>query len=1438
MFVGQNQHHSWKKIDRFLHRWIDAVDTAPPATRISELGATGRLLFADVSSDEVPGEERSTYRAIRRVLDATVPGPGEDGYRRREDLRADITALLAVRGIPRSRQPLFDRLDAALRDAAAGSGRAILIRGVSGVGKTHLWRSALRNATVEIGALAEFKALQSGVPPYAGYAAILDGLLAAAPSGPADGGPPPLDRLLEDDPRFQRLARFVRSLLPLRYGNERVVTAGAIPDLSASLADLIRALAAELPRKDTPAAVVLVIDDAQWLDSQSREIIDHLARDPTNLLLAVLARPGDEGFDSSGAGEGRLDVGPLTGDEVRLLARAFAVPVARGNTEEALRSIEMTAGGNPFRIQQMARQLADIDRLADQPSMDPGGEPPRTVLPSLSPAAASMLELAALLLPPVSGAELIRAYKEDQTAAVAALSECIDGGVLIQRDGLVSFTHDQLETAARTAGLYRDETVRAAGVVLRERVLSGESRSSYTFARLVAGRARGVPDDEGIMPVEEFLDRSEVATVLADAAERALELMIPGDALRFATVAVERSGGFSGIAAAGDVAASDGRLSRLALIGHRAAFLLDDPDGMSRFYRLVARFGDLPGRVEARLQWMSRSYAKLWINGAVQIGWKTLQELGAFDRLARIDPATWLRRHRPGRVAGKLSVAPSDDNERRRLIARTCAALLLPAMSAQPERAAMLAVIILDQALESGVTPHTPFGFLYWAIDGESRGAPPVHVAEVARRGAEILPSTIGLEDDPVEAHRIRTFVSIVTLPWLRLTPQDFAPFFQLYREGMRLGSFEAACHAIHVFCYAPLFHGYPLRDVFSTIEHYRGSVESLGLARVSRAMGKFSQTALTLMGKTADPRRISGAICDEDELEAELTRTRDTLGLAGLRFLRLLLAVFHDTPEAARTAAEATRNRIPLAAFLIDSSLLWFFRGISAARCGDRREAAAMRRLLRTVADTPPGSFRYRALLGQRTFARGKVRRGSRMSRDAADAALVAGHFHDAALIAEVHADHLVDAGKDAEAFERLVVARDLYHRWGCTRKVQELDGRIDAFRRHRGLVLAGTVDSTSLPDETYGDPPGETTVTLREVRDSANLLFAYVDEALFLTDDQGRVIFHNVVAESYLQESVGGLIVPPDLWAALAGRREGGVPEDPSPISGVTGRRDGELTWNDNVLQYTIQTVSSGPNSRRAVMLRDITEDRRRDRRLIVADRLSSLGMMAATVAHEIGNPNHIVSLNAQTIAAGTTEPTVQEAVAGILEGTSRINDVVALITRYARDGRAPALQKIDPAEIAARVDRFTRIMVREFARPMHLEVEPNLPLIPGYPALLEQGLINLIRNACEALPERSRRIVLRAFRDGEALRFEVCDEGTGFPSSSGESVGPIPEVFETGRPGSGGTGLGIAIVRTIVEQHGGSFGYRRDAEFTTIASISIPIAGPPSETPQDEP
>ncbi len=272
------------------------------------------------------------------------------------------------------------------------------------------------------------------------------------------------------------------------------------------------------------------------------------------------------------------------------------------------------------------------------------------------------------------------------------------------------------------------------------------------------------------------------------------------------------------------------------------------------------------------------------------------------------------------------------------------------------------------------------------------------------------------------------------------------------------------------------------------------------------------------------------------------------------------------------------------------------------------------------------------------------------------------------------------------------------------------------------------------------------------------------------------------------------------------------------------------------------------------------DISEQKIAEDRFIHASRLVSLGTLVSGVAHEISNPNQAIALNARLcqdlwqalapavhrLAAASPEagdtppsqnaarPTLADALAdmpGLLadmaDCSDRIADIVSELKEFGRhdDGSGFSLVSInDVVRCAARLMRST---IKASTRRFSLRLCRDGLQVFGRRQRLEQVLVNLLENACQALASPEASIVVETARDpsGGAVAVRVRDRGTGIAPAD---LKRVTEPFFTTRRGQGGTGLGLSISHKIVREHGGRLELSPNPEGGVTAAVILPLAG----------
>ncbi|MCP3098884.1 ATP-binding protein [Myxococcus sp. K15C18031901] len=228
---------------------------------------------------------------------------------------------------------------------------------------------------------------------------------------------------------------------------------------------------------------------------------------------------------------------------------------------------------------------------------------------------------------------------------------------------------------------------------------------------------------------------------------------------------------------------------------------------------------------------------------------------------------------------------------------------------------------------------------------------------------------------------------------------------------------------------------------------------------------------------------------------------------------------------------------------------------------------------------------------------------------------------------------------------------------------------------------------------------------------------------------------------------------------------------------------------------------------------------------------ERLTSLGMLAAGVAHEINNPMSYVKSNVNALlidlrACKELPPELREYVDDVLpataDGIRRVVSIVADLRRFAR-GDPGAMEEYDLNEELAVAMRITHSQLKP-----RCEVQMalgELPRLLGRPGQLAQVVVNLLMNAAQAMPDGGR-ITLSTHMEGDEAVLRVSDSGVGM---SPEVLARLFQPFFTTKRAGEGTGMGLAVVHGIVTSHKGRIAVESPPTGGTTFTIHLPRIPP---------
>lgn len=358
--------------------------------------------------------------------------------------------------------------------------------------------------------------------------------------------------------------------------------------------------------------------------------------------------------------------------------------------------------------------------------------------------------------------------------------------------------------------------------------------------------------------------------------------------------------------------------------------------------------------------------------------------------------------------------------------------------------------------------------------------------------------------------------------------------------------------------------------------------------------------------------------------------------------------------------------------------------------------------------------------------------------------------------------------------------------------------------------------------------DPGSLQTHFLRLAREKGLLetLFHAVREGILVLDGQGHITYANRAAAQMLgftaESAVGQpirrylrdiewdrlLVLDVEEWSRLVAREiEISYPEHRFldfyvvPLSAVRAGEKGAV-----------------------VLLRDVTRDREQQAQTVESERLNALRLLAAGVAHEIGNPLNSLNIHLQLIERDLAEvPSPQRENLRELVAISRreVHRLDGILTQFLRALR-PSPPELVPCSVRDVLDEtldFLKHEIRDRDVLVEVEAPDHLPTLMLDPNQIKQAFFNLIRNATQAMPGGGLlKITLTEMDKFVAISFK--DSGLGIPP---EELSRLFEPYHTTRPE--GSGLGLMIVQRIVRDHGGQIEVHSEPQAGTTFTLLLP-------------
>ncbi len=344
--------------------------------------------------------------------------------------------------------------------------------------------------------------------------------------------------------------------------------------------------------------------------------------------------------------------------------------------------------------------------------------------------------------------------------------------------------------------------------------------------------------------------------------------------------------------------------------------------------------------------------------------------------------------------------------------------------------------------------------------------------------------------------------------------------------------------------------------------------------------------------------------------------------------------------------------------------------------------------------------------------------------------------------------------------------------------------------------------------------------------------------NEALLARFSEGLAILRGTGQyEALYNKWLGVLEDRPLPWTTVA-RYAGAVG---LPLLALLG---GSMLWTHFLRKQVAQRTAS--------LSQALDELSRNQRQLVQADKMAALGILVSGVAHEINNPNGLILLNipilrkvhadVSRLLDGLREREGEFTLGGIAytrmrqeipkmleemqEGALRIKRIVNDLKDFARREEGAGKALIDVGDASRKAVRLVEATIRKHTDHFTADYEEDLPLVWGNSQRIEQVVVNLVLNACQALPDKSRGIAVTTRHDAARGLVVLCvrDEGSGIAP---EHLPHLTDPFFTTKRDAGGTGLGLSVSAGIAKEHGGALVFESSPGQFTLACLELPVA-----------
>ncbi len=386
-----------------------------------------------------------------------------------------------------------------------------------------------------------------------------------------------------------------------------------------------------------------------------------------------------------------------------------------------------------------------------------------------------------------------------------------------------------------------------------------------------------------------------------------------------------------------------------------------------------------------------------------------------------------------------------------------------------------------------------------------------------------------------------------------------------------------------------------------------------------------------------------------------------------------------------------------------------------------------------------------------------------------------------------------------------------------GEVRSVHE-EGEVIANAKGQPVRIIGTVHD--ITDRKKAEE------RIRSSEERFRLVFEHAPDGYILTDLDGTTVDVNrsfvemlgFERDEWLGQRFGEMGILPEgevrRFAEVLGPKVEG--KETSPVESTLIRKD------EDRVQAEIRWVPITLGGEKMILgiVRDITEAKKAEQRLIRSEKLAGIGTLVSGIAHEVNNPLAGVTGYAEAILDEDDPSLIRDHARKIVDAAGRASEIVRWLSKYSREGMDLSMNDMDLNDVIQESLEAVRIT----QKPVNIDIVADLgdiPPVEGSRQALQQVFVNLLQNSVDAL-ENGGQLVLSTRAKGGRVEAEISDTGIGIPE---EQLARVFDPFFTTKDVGKGTGLGLYVVSVIVKRHRGSIDVASTEGKGTTITLSFP-------------